>query len=237
MTEREGFQLLRARLSGVLEERRRLAREVHDTLLQGVVGIAVQLRALVPSAEREGTVTADQLKHVIALAEQTVHEARAAVWNLRSPPHARCEFSRRLELSVLERAGPDADVRVTVSGRQRELRAARRIAAIRIAQEAVTNAVRHGSAKRIGLHVEYRASYLRLTITDDGVGFVPGRLGATSLTGWGVYGMRERARALGGRVDIRSAPQAGTTVLLDLPYRRRERRNRGRSGVLSRRGE
>ena len=222
--------MLRARLSGVLEERRRLAREVHDTILQGVVGIAVQLRALLPSAEREGIVTADKLKKVIALAERTVSEARAAVWNLRSPPPARCELSRRLELSVLERVGDDTEVRVTVSGRQRELRTMRRIAAIRIAQEAVTNAVRHGGARRVGVHVEYRASYLRLTITDDGVGFPTSRLSARSLTGWGVHGMRERARALGGRVDIQSAPEAGTTVLLDLPYRRRSR-------ALSRRGE
>ena len=221
----------------MLEERRRLAREIHDTLLQGVVGIAVQLRALLAAAERRDNDTTEQLRSVIALAEQTVHEARHAVWNLRSPQHTRYELSRHLELIATERAGANTEVRVSVIGTPREIGSSQRTAAIRIVQEAVTNAVRHGGAKRIDLRIDYGTHRCRLTITDDGVGFVADHRIAGPEEGWGMRGMYERARRLGGSLSVRSAPGAGTSVLVVLPYRRSRASNGVDSLVLSRRGE
>jgi len=236
MTEQDRIARVRARLSGVLEERGRLAREVHDTLLQGVAGIALQLRVLAQSLEQSGTLTAEQLNDVIALAEQTVREARLAVWNLRSSPH-HASLTRLLEVSAARRAGTGTNVHLTMTGQPRDLTHQQRTATVRIVQEAVTNAVRHGRATRIALHLEYGMNRVRLTIADNGSGFVPGDPAMTFIGRWGLRGMRERARALGGDVTVRSAPGAGTTVILVLPYAaRRRRRQEHQKMIVNHRG-
>jgi signal transduction histidine kinase len=179
------------------------------------------------SVEQHDARALPQLKNAIALAERTVRDTRLAVWNLRSSLDARSTLSELIALCAAERATPDTDVRFTSSGTAQDLSPSQRLAIVRIVQEAVTNAVRHGRARRIEIHLEYGAQHLRLTVSDDGSGFVAADPSFVA-HGWGLHGMRERARALGGNVLLRSAPGAATTVILVLPHRGRRRRRKRR---------
>jgi signal transduction histidine kinase len=214
---RARVRALEARFAAVLAERTRLAREIHDTLLQGVTAIALQLRAVLPHLEPSPT-SAEALGRIIAIAEQTSREARQAVWDIRPGARSNAEFARALE-SVAWRLvdGTGIDARVTVSGRARCLPGEKQDVVVRVTQEAVANAVRHAAASAIRVRVAYGARQLTVSVTDDGVGFVIASDPQAYAGHWGLVGMRERAHSVGGELAVRSAPGAGTTVCLVVP--------------------
>jgi signal transduction histidine kinase len=208
---------LEASFAAVLEERTRLAREIHDTLLQGVTAIALQLRAVLPRLE-SSQASAEALARILAMAEHTSHEARQAVWDIRPGPRATADFVRTLE-SVVWRLvdGTGIDARVTVSGRARRLPGEKQEVVLRVAQEAVANVVRHAAASAIRVRLVYGARQLTVSVADDGVGFAMASDPQAYAGHWGLVGMRERARSVGGEISLRTAPGAGTTVRLLVP--------------------
>jgi signal transduction histidine kinase len=225
---------LEARAAAVIEERTRLARELHDTLLQGFTGIALQIRAV-----RARYRTADPGAHgaaapMLALddlagaAEATLSEARHAVWAMRAPVPAGLPVGAGLG-DRLERAARDlvgatpVKLDFAVAGEPRPLPPDAAEELERIGREAVSNAVRHAAPARIAVSLVYLPDVVRLTVRDDGRGFAgSGEDAAAAAAGdghFGLVGMRERAARLGARLAITSAPGAGTTVVVVLPRR------------------
>ncbi|WP_284351401.1 sensor histidine kinase [Roseisolibacter agri] len=216
--QRARARAMEARFAGVLEERTRMAREIHDTLLQGVTGIALQLRATLPHVRRSPEGAAEVLERMMALAEATSRDARRAVWDLRGPVAGEGGLPRAL-LDMARRAagGAGPAVESAVQGTPRALPRLVHDAIYHVAQEAVANAVRHAAARRIELRLRYARGAVHLTVADDGQGF-EFDAGFRSYAGhWGLIGMRERADRIGATLTVASARGEGTTIALRVP--------------------
>jgi signal transduction histidine kinase len=208
---------LEARLAGMLEERTRLARELHDTLLQGVTGVALQLRAALPYVGVQANKAVELLEQVAELAEKTSREARQAVWDIRPTALGRREFVRAVEATARRTlGGAPLALHVSTTGRMRRLPVETQGAVLRIVQEALANVVRHAEARMIRVTLAYAAHYLRVTIADDGRGFRVESDFRSYGGHWGLLGMLERAQQIGGSLRVRSEPDEGTTVMLDV---------------------
>ncbi|HEV7650264.1 MAG TPA: sensor histidine kinase [Actinophytocola sp.] len=186
----------------VAAERNRMARDVHDSLGHHLTAISVQLEKAAAFTERDPAVAGQALADARASARRALEDVRTSVGTLRAP------VSLRAALATL-------DVPVSVSGTERDLDPATVTALYRAAQEAVTNARRHGAADHVAVAVTFGAADTRLEVTDDGAGFHP----AGGHAGFGLLGMRERAALLGGAVDVSSEPGAGTRVAVTVPVR------------------
>jgi signal transduction histidine kinase len=227
------------RLAGVRRaardaERRRLARELHDTVLHGLTTVALHLRALLPRVAQSDDAAARMLEDIVALAEHSASDARRAVCDIRSADAPVADVAPLLETAVRRCAGAAVRVEVSITGLPRRVERAARVASVAIAREATANAIRHARATTLMLSVAYGRRRFRVTVSDDGVGFT-GAGNRVEWGRWGLRGMRERARAAGGALRVRSAPGKGTCVDLVLPYRRT--RASRRPLALIRRGE
>lgn len=203
----------RARFAAKLDERARVAREIHDSLLQGVTGIALQLRALLPHVT-----PTDGLQRIVELADHTSREARRAIWDLRSPLIADDTASALNDTARRLLAGTAIAFHLTVTGRARVLPSAVRPVVLRIIEEGLTNIVRHAGANSVWLTVAYERRVVRVTLADDGQGFDV----AQSRDGhWGMVGMTERAAEINAPLHVRSTEGKGTEIVLELPISRR----------------
>ena len=210
--------ILNRQFAATLAERTRLSREIHDTMLQSLVGIALQVQAIARACA-PGTGERAQLVTLRQQVEEYIREARQAIQNLRSPmldarglAGALTEVGRRL-VTAPTRFDVDSDQAVTAS-------AASEGELLRIAQEAIANAARHAGAAHIRVDLRQERHAVRLRVTDDGRGFdVAATLGAE--TGhYGLKGMQERARRIGARLTV-SSSAAGTVVEAIVPCTRR----------------
>jgi signal transduction histidine kinase len=197
----------RAREAGVHQERQRLAREIHDTLAQGLTGIVTQLRA----AEHLDDDAARRHRHVAAaidLARESLTEARRSVDALRPEPLRSARLGDAIA-AVAERwsARQGIPVQVTTTGTPRELRPDEEAALLRIAQEALANVARHARATRVGVTLSFLAGTTALDVRDDGVGFAAPRPG-----GFGLVAMRQRMTGVAGTLRVESEPGAGTGI-------------------------
>jgi signal transduction histidine kinase len=209
----------RSRELSIMEERNRRARDLHDSLVQKLFGVVLAAQSASTLLARDLTTAREQVERVQELAQDAVAELRAVVFQLR-PAEIEAEglaAALRKHVELVRRAH-GADVELLLAGEpQRRPRIDEEV--FRIAQEALQNAVRHADASRIEVALDEFPTGLWLRISDDGVGFDPGaaelrarRLGLTS--------MDERARALGARLEIVSAPGAGTRIGLEVPDER-----------------
>jgi signal transduction histidine kinase len=222
---RARMRALKAKFTGILEERTRLAREIHDTLLQGVTGIALQLGTVLPQVRTSPDAAAEALERIVELALQTSRDARHAVWDMRPPALADGNFVRAVEVTAARlSAGAAIPISLSVTGRVRRLSLKHQSVALRIVQEAVANAIRHAKARTIRLLLVYEENRLHVAVMDDGRGFAVETDFRSYEGHWGLLGMQERAVSLGGALAVQSAPEQGTTVTLELPYRARARK-------------
>jgi two-component system NarL family sensor kinase len=208
-----------------LEERNRLAREIHDTLAQSLAAIAMRLEtadALAESSER-GTSSgrlADAVRHALALTRSTLEEARRSVLDLRAAPlegRTLVDALRSLGEEFRDTGGRTLDVEIAGDDSDpRALPPAVEIGLYRIAREALTNVVRHADARRATVRLERTDGDVRMRIADDGAGFDPSRVPPGR---FGLVGATERARLLGGSLNVESAPGAGTTIEVRVPLR------------------
>lgn len=203
----------RARDAGVHDERQRMAREIHDTLAQGLTGIVTQLQA---ADSADGPERARRLELVRALARDSLGEARRAVQALRPEPLDAAHLPEALsELARRVAATSGIDVRAETTGDPRPLLPDLEVALYRVAQEALANAEKHAKASRVGLTLSYSDDVVLLAVVDDGVGFRPGDRGEG--TGFGLDGMRQRVRRVAGTLSIESTPGGGTAVNAQVP--------------------
>ena len=209
---------MEAQWSAVLAERGRLAREIHDTLAQGFVGISVQLElvARLLSSSREAAL--QQLDQARALVRASLAEARTSIWDLRSETAGAEDLPTRLRQSCNRIAsGSPSKVYLQVKGTYRPV--ARKIEEemLRIGQEAVANAVRHSAATRIDVQLIYAAARVSLQVADDGRGFEPSPDGNGPEGHYGIKGMHERAEEIEAALVLESTPGGGTRVSVEAP--------------------
>jgi len=202
------------------EERNRLAREIHDTIAQSLAALTMQLEAVDARAGAAGDAhLRESASRALALARATLEEARRSVLELRAAPlegRSLPEALERLAAEASAGAGaPSIAVRIegAASG-EGEPPAAVEVGLYRIAQQAVTNLARHAGARHALVRLIHEPDRLRLRIEDDGAGFDPS---AVPPGRFGLLGMSERARLLGGTLTVESAPGAGTAVDATVP--------------------
>jgi signal transduction histidine kinase len=224
MAENAGLHvqlLAQAREAGVADERQRMAREIHDTLAQGLTGIITQLEAAT-RARHDSDPWRQHLDQARALARESLTEARRTVQALRPEslddahlPDAIAEMAKRWA----ETAGIQVDVETT--GDPRPLLPDIEVALYRVAQEALANVGKHAQATRVGLTLSYLDDVVLLDVRDDGVGFAPdaakraraGRAGH----GYGLAAMAQRLRRVAGGLEIESSPGEGTAISASVP--------------------
>jgi signal transduction histidine kinase len=207
---------IRARYAAALEERMRLARDMHDGLLQDITGIALQLRALLPHVRVSPESAAQRLEEILGLTERTSREARQAIVGMRQSQSSD-DLVSAIDSAVRRVAEQSTlSVTVTVSGQARPVSPAIREAATAIAHEAVTNVVKHAGATSARVMITFRPHQLRVAVHDNGCGL--GQLcDARRQDHFGIAGMRERALSLGAQFSITQGPHGGTVLRADFP--------------------
>ncbi|GIH97035.1 sensor histidine kinase [Planobispora siamensis] len=194
--------------AGVLDERQRMAREIHDTLAQGLTGIITQLQA----AKRAGDVS-DHVDLALSLARDSLSEARRSVQALRPRELETAHLPEALSAMARRWAeGSGVDLRFEVTGESVPLSPAIEVTLFRVAQEALTNVAKHARASRAGLTLSYAGDVVLLDIRDDG-----GGIGSGNGRGFGLNSMRQRVRGVGGILEIESVPGEGTAVSASVP--------------------
>lgn len=207
------------RNEAVGEERERMARELHDTLEQQLSGVALQLDSLDHAITRNPAKASDSLSLARRMLRFTRVEARRSVWNLRSKILEQDGLAAALR-AIAETSAPDGPImEVVISGDERLLASGADLHLLRIAQEAITNSIKHGGAAHIRIGLEYLPEITRLSIDDDGSGFDPAAANKAAGSHFGLLGMRERAGKIGASLTIVSSPAQGCCVTVALPFR------------------
>lgn len=209
------------RQAGTLEERQRLAREIHDTLAQGFTSIVMHLEAA-----EEGLLPGqpavhqhiDQARHT---ARDSLAEARSLVWALRPEALERASLAEALA-RLAERWSEESGIAASslTTGTSRPLHPEVEVTLLRAAQEALANVRKHAHASLVNVTLSYMADLVILDVEDDGVGFSPvpaNGVPATEAGGFGLSAMQQRAEQLGGTVQVESAPDQGTTLVIEIP--------------------
>ena len=220
LVENAGLQaqlLTQAREAGILEERQRMAREIHDTLAQGLTGIITQLEAADQAHDRP----ADRDRHLanaqrlaregLAEARRSVEASMPAALESGTLPDALGDIAR--QWSDLHRIPVD----VTITGDVMALQPDLEVALLRTAQEALTNVAKHAGATRAGLTLSFMNDVVTLDIRDDGVGFTVPERGQAGGPGFGLSGMRQRVARVAGSLAIESEPGGGTAISARVP--------------------
>ena len=212
----------------VLQERSRLARDLHDAVSQKLFSLRARARAAAVLAPRDAGRAAAEMAAVAQLGAEAHAELRAVIDGLAPPDLGEAGLAESLRrYAVL--AGRAHGVSVRFTAAELPVLAEHQNAALyRVAQEALHNALRHSGAAHIGVTLARRARRVVLEVTDDGGGFVPDVPGTGG--GLGLASMRERATSAGGTLTVRSAPGAGTTIRLSVPPCRPARREVGPAG-------
>jgi signal transduction histidine kinase len=206
---------MRRELGAVFAERLRLSREIHDTLLQNLVGLALDLTSI--SRRVEPPEVRDQLVSMRRQVEEFVREVRQSIWNLRSPAIDRHGLVEALRAAGEQVTSGKVRFTLTVTGTPRPCSAAIETHVLRIGHEAVMNAVRHARADHVRMALEFEDTVLRLRVADDGCGLAEG-LAAQDPQHYGLTTMQERAADVGGRCRIESGLESGVQVTAEFPF-------------------
>ncbi|MBI5775526.1 MAG: sensor histidine kinase [Verrucomicrobia bacterium] len=202
----------------ILEERQRVAREMHDTLAQSFSGLGFQLDALAEQLPREAEPAQRRLETAKQMVRHGQEEFRRSLMNLRAQELERGSLATALpELARQITAGTGIELRCDVRGTPRGLPEAVEMNLLRIGQECLTNVVQHAGAKHIEIELRYDAAGVRLRVADDGAGFSPQSLPPTPGGHFGWRGIRERAEQIRAKVDLSSQPGRGTEVIVTCP--------------------
>jgi len=209
---------LRQRFAAVLEERNRLAREMHDTLIQGCIGVSTLIEAASSAQHVSPQMGQELLDRARSEVRATVDEARLAVWNLRQHAGTGNDLVQTVsQLSTRIGLETGIPVRFGHSGDPLALGAEGEHGLTMLIREALQNAVRHASPKHLSVDLRFERRRVEVVIDDDGCGFDPELAASSEGHHYGLIGMRERAAKMGGEIHITSAPGKGTKVYLQVP--------------------
>jgi signal transduction histidine kinase/ligand-binding sensor domain-containing protein len=212
---------VQGRFAAVLAERNRIAREMHDALDQGFTAISLQLDVCAKIADNPAAgkgALHQRMDLTKDLLEYARSEARRSISDLRSEALEAGDLVQAVS-KVAEQFsdGGGLKVDVSVEGRARPLPGAVENNLLRICQEAVANAVRHGQAREVAIGLAFEREAVRLSVKDGGCGFDPGAVASEREGHFGLMGIRERVKKLGGRLHLESEPGRGTAVLVEIP--------------------
>ena len=202
---------------GAVEERNRLARELHDTLAQGMAGIALQLETA--EAFLDAQASAEHVRaavhHALISTRQNLEEARRSMYDLRAAPLEGRSLPEALAL-LTENLNRREDLRVEYrfTGANQPLPARLEVGLYRIAQEALENTLHHARARKAVLELSVSPTIVTLSVVDDGQGFDPTHIPPGH---FGLVGLKERARLLGGELELQSSPGCGTALTVRIP--------------------
>jgi ligand-binding sensor domain-containing protein len=209
---------LHGRFALVLEERARIARDLHDTLAQGFVGISSQLDALATCLPKDPQRAHTFLDLARGMTRHCLNEARRTLMDLRVSALEGHDLAAALEAETLRwTAGSNLIVHLDVSKESKKLPHDIEQNLLRIAQEAVTNALKHASAARLSVLLKVDTQKLRLRVADDGRGCVSPDISSPVSGHLGLIGMRERAQSIGGEFRFQSQPETGTSIEVTVP--------------------
>ena len=214
-----------ARFDAVLAERMRMARDLHDTLLQGFTGITLQLDGVRDSLEVQSQPLAKDLAEVLLRADRTLREAREMVWDMRQPASSVDDLGEALRASSKDLANVDGvDVQHVVVGSPRRLTPIIVTTILRIGKEAVVNALKHARPSSIVVQLTYEPRRVLLEVRDYGCGADPAQIeSATERGHWGIAGMRERVALYGGQLETGPHCDGGFAVrAIHRPHRVRQ---------------
>ena len=199
-------------------ERGRLARELHDEVVQQLVALGHSVGRVQRLLERgEGAQAVGRLQTMHSAITDLIGEVRALIGDLRPPALEELGLLPAVELLLQRRDEQDPQVALLVFGEPQRLAPQSELALFRIVQEAWQNIRRHARAAQVEVLFRYRTDSLTVTIADDGIGFTPARAVASDGQ-WGLRGMRERAELIGGRLEISGGPGRGTMLAVTIPY-------------------
>lgn len=206
----------KVRKSAVLEERNRMAREIHDTLAQGFAGILVQLEAAEDVLPPQNRSVRAHLNKARWLARECLAEARQSVWALLPRALEDSDLPAALLRLTQELAGGGSKlVEFSVHGTTWPLAPEAESNLLRIGQEAITNALEHSQATKVSADLVFDADQVQLSVEDNGSGIVPKK--NSPRRGFGLIGMRERAKRIGATLTVSSEPGVGTRISVALP--------------------
>ncbi len=217
------LRLMRAEreFRAVLGERNRIAREIHDTLAQGYVGISVQLEVLAELLRQQKVdAAAKQLDTARGQVRDGLADARQSIWALRSQDSGEKTLPVELRRVTEQAGGYGLEATFSIYGAYRSLPPGTEQEILRVAQEAIHNVKKHAGARRLTVQLEYRQNEIALEVRDDGRGFAVEGDAKSPPGHYGLTGMRERAAAIKGTLDVTSESGGGTTVRLRVPARK-----------------
>jgi signal transduction histidine kinase/ligand-binding sensor domain-containing protein len=207
---------VKAQFAAVTAERARIAREIHDTLAQGFVGIGVQLETAAKMQSTSAEQAREHLDRARILVRSSLAEARRTVWALRSEALEQHDLAGALAQVARQLSG-DHEVKVRVSGQSRRLPVEVENNLLRIGQEALANAARHAHAGEISVDLRFGDGVVRLSVQDDGCGFDVEHAAQAASGHFGLAGIRERVHNLGGELNLLSRPGQGSEVVVEVP--------------------
>lgn len=204
----------RAREAAILAERNRIARDIHDTLAQGFTGVVVNLAAASRTLRKDNVALAlEHIEHARGLAQACLAEARLSVRALRPDPLQQTDFAHALEAQVRRVEAAGIQARFAQHGEKLALPREVQAELLRIAQECITNVLKHAHATAVEVELTFAPKQVSLSIADDGVGFDP----AAHHEGFGLLGMHERAQRVGAQLCVVSHAAGGCRVETILP--------------------
>jgi len=202
----------------VLEERTRIAREFHDTLEQELAAITIQLETVAAQFDQAPRVARQMLELARNMTRRSLFEARRSVWDLRSHLLENSDLDTALtEVAKLMAHSSRVQIAVQTSGLPRKLPPQMENNLLRVAQEALANALKHARATRITVHLDYQPAKVSLRVNDDGIGFDAANSSLSYSGHFGLLDMSERAEKMGGRYAMISAPGQGTEIRVEVP--------------------
>ncbi len=207
---------VRRQFALLFAERVRLSREIHDTLLQGLVGLTLQFDALACDFDSSTTSPKERIIQMRRNVEDYIREARQAIWDLRSPRLLKGDLASALRRVCAQATSEDVTCELQVQGPQRRglLNVDEQL--LRICQEAVINAIRHANARQIRVELQYGERALKLRVVDQGRGFDPAN-GFTVFGHYGLLNMKERADSIGAEFNVFSEIGRGTVIQAVVP--------------------
>ena len=203
--------------TATLDERQRIARELHDTLEQDLMGVTMLLEDTAEHLTGAGPKAGERLAIARRLLRRSREESRSTIRDLRSVALEQLGLPAAIEETLQPIASAAGiDYAFTIEGRVRKLSVLAETSILRIAHEGASNAVKHAQARQLRVRLEFAAQEVRLEVSDDGDGFAPGEVDARA-GHFGLQGIRERANKLGGTIRIASQPGQGTTLRVTIP--------------------
>ncbi len=208
---------LRLRFDAVLAERARLAREMHDTVIQGCIGVSTLLEAVDSQTQSRPEVSEALLVEARTQVRTTIQEAREAIWNLRHGDGPGHDLSASVNaIATQTQREFSIPLHVAQVGQEFTVSEPAAYELLMVVREAVYNAVSHGKPGKIDILLHFEKEHLRIEVTDDGVGFALLGQIPDAERHYGLTGMRERMVRIGGNLRITSEPQGGTSVVLSV---------------------